>query len=151
MACSLRNFFAGKPIPYWSEGQHFCLPDKVMKVAGQHDYGYFLIEVCFSFFFDNWICLWIFVCGASKVWKGNAKRNVFCSQVTCHTERALVVTGVDLNHDDDAVSSSQARPPRWPRPAPPQLAMRIVSTFTSRCCRTLEPLRTLKAAYHHAP
>jgi hypothetical protein len=21
-----------------------------MKVAGQHDYGYFLIEVCFSFF-----------------------------------------------------------------------------------------------------
>jgi hypothetical protein len=30
----------------------FCLPDKVMKVAGQHDYGYFLIEVCFSFF-DN--------------------------------------------------------------------------------------------------
>jgi hypothetical protein len=36
------------------------LPDRVMKVARQHDYGYFLIEVWFSFF-DNWICLWIFV------------------------------------------------------------------------------------------
>jgi len=37
-------------------------------------------------FFDNWIYLWIFVCGAGKVWKGNAKRNVSWSQVTCHTE-----------------------------------------------------------------
>jgi hypothetical protein len=29
--------------------------------------------------------------------------------------------------------------------------MRIVGMFTPRRCRTLEPLRTLEAAYHHAP
>jgi hypothetical protein len=45
VATGPRNFFVGKLIPYLYEGQHFCLPDRVMKVARQHDYGYFLIEV----------------------------------------------------------------------------------------------------------
>jgi hypothetical protein len=86
MACSLRNFFAGKPIPYWSKGQHFCLPDiRWWRWLDNTIMSIFLSRYAFPFF-DNWIYLWIFVCGAGKVWKGNAKRNVSWSQVTCHTE-----------------------------------------------------------------